>query len=139
MRDSPRNVQGVHPDSIRHGMGGRVPHASFAKEWEYCNAQQFQGGIVFKAHGLRGSINSRLESNGEEDTAKLRQNTLICTASQERGAGGIGVYPKHHSDRPRHHTHPRARPRVYPHLASRVPSHGNKFNSNGSKNLVAAQ
>ena len=29
--------------------------------------QRFRGGLVFKAHRLRGSLNSRLESNKEEE------------------------------------------------------------------------
>jgi len=31
------------------------------------NVQRFRGGLVFKAHGLCVSLNSRLESNKEEE------------------------------------------------------------------------
>ena len=35
------------------------------------NVQRFPGGLVFKAHKLRASLNSRRESNKEEDEGPL--------------------------------------------------------------------
>ena len=42
--------------------GGRVPHR---------NVQRFRGGLVFKAHRLCVSLNSRLESNKEEERSTV--------------------------------------------------------------------
>ena len=36
------------------------------------NVQRFRGGLVFKAHRLCVSLNSRLESNNEEEVQALR-------------------------------------------------------------------
>ena len=37
----------------------------------HINLQRFRGGLVFKAHRLCVSLNSRLESNKEEEEAEL--------------------------------------------------------------------
>jgi len=49
------------------------------------NVQRFRGGLVLKAHRLRASLNSRLESNKEEKK--------VCTsvAWTKRGASPLRV------------------------------------------------
>ena len=38
----------------------------------------FRGGLVFKAHRLFVSLNSRLESNAEEEEGGLDRDTVTC-------------------------------------------------------------
>ena len=48
-----------------------------SKKLLHINVQRFRGGLVFKAHRLCVSLNSRLESNKEEDA--LEQSFTVPT------------------------------------------------------------
>jgi len=43
---------------------------SISEQLLHRNVQRFRGGLVFKAHRLCASLNSRLESNKEEEKNK---------------------------------------------------------------------
>jgi len=49
------------------------------------NVQRFRGGLVFKAHRLCVSLNSRLESDKEEDEADLSPKGLRAVLIQGLG------------------------------------------------------
>ena len=44
--------------------------------------QRFRGGLVFKAHRLCVSLNSRLESNKEEEEVKRMYGELRCSRAE---------------------------------------------------------
>ena len=50
------------------------------------NVQRFRGGLVFKAHRLCVSLNSRLESN-KEDEAEVQGG--LGAAGELRGGGNV--------------------------------------------------
>jgi len=52
---------GLEPDTV----GGRTDN--FGLKGDNRNVQRFRGGLVFKAHRLCVSLNSRLESKKEEE------------------------------------------------------------------------
>ena len=53
------------PEALRGGRSGRM------RQLLHRNVQRFRGGLVFKAHRLCVSLNSRLESNKEEEDAAV--------------------------------------------------------------------
>ena len=84
--------------------------------WGYRNVQRFRGGLVFKAHRLCVSLNSRLENEKEEEkvgatgaaprSASRSERKRVCEKKSEcvceresdwvcvRGVGGTGATPK---------------------------------------------
>jgi len=53
--------------------GARAKQFSISEQLLHRNVQRFRGGLVFKAHRLCVSLNSRLESNKEEEeTGRFR-------------------------------------------------------------------
>ena len=60
--------------------------------------QRFRGGLVFKAHRLCASLNSRLESNEEEEEGTLNtsENRFAKLIGQEEDGGikSLRVLPR---------------------------------------------
>jgi len=59
-----------HPHLLQRQGEGRTLQGMTGDE--AINMQRFRGGLVFKAHGLCVSLNSRLESNKEEKDEATR-------------------------------------------------------------------
>ena len=58
------------------------------KQLLHKNEQRFRGGLVFEAHKLRVSLNSRLESNTEEaETQRRDPGTELGTDGRRLGFG----------------------------------------------------
>ena len=54
--------------------------------------QRFRGGLVFKAHRLCVSLNSRIESNKEEEEeGSCREGLGGCEGVEVRGAVAVGA------------------------------------------------
>ena len=53
---------------------------------DYWERQHFRGGLVFKDHRLCVSLNSRLESNKEEEEKRVTAS-IIAGATSGRGTG----------------------------------------------------
>ena len=58
------------------------------------NVQRFRGGLVFKAHRLFVSLNSRLESNKEEEE-EIQCSSLCGGARGHRTPTGTDLISKH--------------------------------------------
>jgi len=59
-------VQGVGTEFPEEGWGSGCPADRLVSTRQPGAGQRFRGGLVFKAHRLCVSLNSRLESNEEE-------------------------------------------------------------------------
>ena len=59
----------------------------FRNQLLYINVQRFRGGLVFKAHRLCVSLNSRLESGNEEEGSEIVERSIFCGEFRVQGAG----------------------------------------------------
>jgi len=68
-----------------------VPISGDRREERGRNVQRFRGGLVFKAHRLCVSLNSRLESNKEEEPSLKRKTKHQVAAQAAAGTRSAGA------------------------------------------------
>ena len=71
-------INKLSSESTHDGKGSRARYQTADRYSLHRNVQRFRGGLVFKAHRLCVSLNSRLESNKEE---KKKGTIPDCRAS----------------------------------------------------------